>query len=247
VASNLSSGAPLPCPSTLSDVDIVLLNVTTGGKEIIDAAQKVRSALCHSGASTRILCFSTSQRNSEFVLELERCGARYVRVSDPKMLMEALELLVAEISNIERNGPCFRISHRFSQGACAPGEEIAAIELVHDCGFFQLPLALSGRFVFNYLAENRSLCHDAFQIASGLSGWFYREHGLNGGTRQTVKIRVPTIKVIAQRIRLAMDSAFATAGLSCDPFDVLRSFQAVGSTRALYRLRADIRWEHRTR
>lgn len=243
-ATDLSSVIPQQLHSALSGQEIVLLDVTTGGQEIIDAVQRVRSAVCVLGAPSGMLCFSAAHRNPRFVLELEKRGARYVRISDPTVLLEAIDLLLLEISLLKRNGPCFRISHRFSQGACAPGEEIAGIELLGHRDLFQIPLALSGRFVFNLLAENRSIALDAFQIAAGLNGWFYREHGLNCGMRQTTKVRVATVKVLVQRIRRAMASTFAKAGLTCDPYDVLRSFPAEGSTRVLYKLRAEIRWEH---
>ena len=231
--------------SEVASADIVLLDVTAGGQNKIEIARRIRAAISMSGSSSFILCFSTVHRNPRFVLELTKAGARYVRVSDPAMLTEAIELVVAEGAEIESAGPCFHIRHRFSRGFCAPGEEIAVIELVHHGDFFQLPLALSARFMFNHLAENRSFALDAFQIASGLNGWFYRDHGLNAGLRQTTKVRVATVKVLAQRIRQAMTSTFAKAGLAYDPYDVLRSFAAEGSTRALYRLHADVRWQHR--
>ncbi len=234
-----------PMGSELMSADLVLLDVTDGGEDKIETVRRIQSAICMSGAPCRILCFSAAQRNPDFVLDLTKFGVRYVRISQFAMLLEAIELQLIEIAKIERAGPCFRVQHRFSRGSCAPGEEIAAIKLIQNGDFYQLPLALSARFTFNCLAENRSIALDAFQIASTLNGWFYRAHGLNSGIRQTTKVRVATVKVLVQRIRQAMASTFAKAGLTCDPCDVLRSFNAEGSRRALYRLRADIRWEHR--
>lgn len=231
----------------LTHTDIVLLDVTAGGQDKIDAVRKIRSAICMMGSACPILCISTARRNPRFILELIKCGARYARISDMAMLVEAIDLRLAESEQIDQVGPCFRVRHRFSRGSCAPGEEIASVELLENGDLFQLPLALSGRFLFNYLAENRAIALDAFQIASGLSGWFYREHGLNGGIRQTTKVRVATVKVLVQRIRRAMAAAFQRAQLIRDPYDVLRSFPAEGSKRALYRLRAEIRWEHQLR
>ena len=243
-ATDLSIVLPLRLYSAPSSLEIVLLDVTTGGQEIIDTVQRVRFAVCVLGATSRILCFSAAHRNPRFVLELEKRGARYVRISEPAMILEAINLLLLEISLLKRNGPSFCISHRFSRGSCAPGEEIAGIELLGHRDLFQLPLALSGRFVFNHLAESRSIALDAFQIVAGLNGWFYREHALNCGIRQTTKVRAATVKVLVQRIRQAIASAFAKAGFACDPYDVLRSFPAEGSKRVLYKLRAEIRWEH---
>jgi hypothetical protein len=83
------------------------------------------------------------------------------------------------------------------------------------------------------------------QIVSGLSGdWFYREHASNSGRRQVKKIRRATVKVLVQRIREAMASTFAKAHTRFDPCDVLRSWPAEGSTRVLYKLHADVHWDH---
>lgn len=228
----------------LSAADVVLLDVTNGGQGTIDVVQRLRNAVCVVGASCRILCFSLSHRNPRFILELEKCGARFARIGSPAMLLEALELIFTEISSIESNGPCFGILHRFSHGLCAPGEEIAAVWL-QNREPIQLPLSLSGRFVFDYLGRNRSIALDALQIVAGLTGWFYRNHSLNSGLKQTTKVRVATVRVIVQRIRQAMATALAKVGLVCDPYDVLRSFYAEGSGRALYKLHAHIEWEHR--
>lgn len=240
-----SISAPINTRS-LGRADIVVLDVTSGGEEVVELARRLRTAMCIAGSTGRILCFSAIHRSPRFVLVLQNCGARYVRISDTSMLLEAIELLVAEIAELERNRPCFRITHRFSQGTCAPGEEIEIIECAHNGDFLQLPLALSARFVFNCLAENRSHALDAFQIASTLSaGWFYRDHAKNSGVRQTTKVRVATIKVLIQRIRKAMTSVFAGMGLTYNPYDVVQSFPAEGSKRALYRLNnATVKWNH---
>lgn len=224
--------------------DVVLIDVSAGSESRIEAVRRARSAICMAGSTTSILCFSVNHRNPRFVLEVMKCGARYVRVGNPAMLVEAVEILLAETAQTLHSGPCFRIRHRFSLGSCAPGEEISVIELLQNGISFQLPLSLSSRLLFNYIAENRTLALDAFQIASGLNGWFYREHGLNGGVRQTAKVRVARVKVLVQRIRRAMAATFEKAALTCNAYDVLRSFPAEGSKRALYRLRADIRWDH---
>jgi hypothetical protein len=225
--------------------DVVLLNVTNGGKQTIELTQRLWSALRNADNATRVLCFSTAQRDPRFALALEKCGARYVRISDTEMLIESVELLLAEMTDFECSDPCFQITHRFSQGTCAPGEEIGMIEWDYRGNLSQLRLALSGRFVFNCLAENQPHALDSFQIASLLcSGWFYRDHAKNSGTRQPAKVRVATIKVLMQRIRDAMTSAFARVGLARDPYEVLQSISTEGSRRALYRLNAKVNWKH---
>jgi len=229
-----------------SGVGIVLLDVTTGGERTIERIGRLRSALHSAGNRARIMCFSTAHRNSLFTLALEKCGARYVRISDVSMLIDAVELQLAEREDLERSLLSFRITHRFSQGNCAPGEEIRMIEWVFRGKYFQLPLALSARFVFNCLAENQPHALDAFQIASILhGGWFYRDHAKNSGIRQFAKVRVPTVKVLVQRIRRAIAFVLMRQCVTSDPYEVLQSFPAEGSTRTLYWLNASISWWHR--
>jgi hypothetical protein len=230
-----------------SRAGIILVDVTVGGQETIEAVQKLRTALCQASSGSRILCFSTTPRNVRFAMELGKCGARYVRASDAAMLMEAIELLSSEMHDLKQSGLCFHVVHSFSHGVCGPGEMISGIELCQGAALFQLRLALSQRFLFNLLAENRGVALDAFQIAAGLSCRFYREHGVNAGMRQTIKVRVATVKVLVRRIRQAMADVFSEAGLHCDPYEVLRTFTPEGSSRALYRLHADTRWQHKPR
>lgn len=227
-----------------SNTHIILIDVASGRNELTEMIDTTRSRLCQSGSEFRILCYSSVPRNPNFVLEIEKRGARYVRATEPAMLAEWIAIMYAELSEIGRDGPCFRIVHEYSQGSCAPGEAIKVIELWERGKPFQLRLSLSQRFVFDLLARNRSVALDSFQITSGIDGWFYRDHGKNGGLRYTTKVRVPTVKVIAQRIRQAMTTCFVEADLPADPYNVLRSFYAEGSKRALYRLHAHVHWDH---
>jgi hypothetical protein len=222
----------------------VLLDVTTESADVLKTVEELHAAIGFCNVRPRVLCFSTTHRNAQFVLEIEKTG-RFVRVDGPAMTLEAVDLLLAETNQLERNGPCFQIIHRFSQGTCTPGEEISAVFLAHNGNLFQLPLALAQRLVFDFLAEHRRIALDSLQIVSGLSGdWFYRDHAANSGHRQTKKIRRPTVKVLVQRIREAMESAFAAAHVQFNPADVLRSCPAEGSKRVLYKLHADVRWRH---
>lgn len=243
--SNIAEPITAQLRAMLSQADIVLVDVSTGRHELIEAVRRLRSALCSVGAVGPILCFSSVLRNPHFVVDLCKIGVRYARIGDAGMLMESTELLLAEIADLQSNGPCFRISHWFSRIACGPGEVIASVQLYRHDKSLQLPLSLSQRLFFNLLAENKDIALDAFQIVAGLNGRFYREHGLNAGMRQAPKVKVPTIKVLAQRLREAMASVFAKAHMKCDPYNVLRSFPVEGSNRVSYRLHADVRWEHK--
>jgi hypothetical protein len=162
------------------------------------------------------------------------------------MLLEAIDLLLIEMNELERNGPTFSVVHRYSQqGICAPGEEVSAIMLAHAGDFFHLSVGLAERLVFDLLAQHRRIALDASQVVSGISGdWFYRDHASNSGHRQVKKIRKATVKVLVQRIREEMASAFAKARLTFDPYDVLRSCPAAGTNRVLYKLHGRVIWHH---
>jgi hypothetical protein len=104
------------------------------------------------------------------------------------------------------------------------------------------------RLVFDFLAHHRRIALDSLQIVAGLSGdWFYRDHAANSGHKQVKRIRRATVKVLIQRIRKAMASTLARAGLRLDPYDVLRSCPAEGTNRVLYKLHGDVRWVHEPR
>lgn len=225
--------------------DIVVLDVTHMGVDFLKALEGVQSAASIWNLRPRILCFSTAHRNPQFVLRIERSGAKYIRVDSLPLLIEAVDVLFAEMLYLDRNGPCFEIIHGFSQGSCAPGEEISAVLLLHNSSYVQLRLPLAQRFVFDYLSQHRRIAVDSLQITSGLSaGWFYRDHAANSGIRQMKKIRQAAVKVLIQRIRDAMDDAFHATRLNMKAEDVLRSCLAEGSTRVLYRLNAEVRWRH---
>jgi hypothetical protein len=229
----------------LSTSDVVLVDLTSAEYAFLKTLENLNAAIGISNLRPRLLCFSSLRRNPHFELAVERCGARYVRVSNLAVLLDAIDLVLAETDELQRDGPCFHVIHRFSQGDCAPGEEVSAILLAHDGKFFQLPLPLGQRLLFNFIADHRRIALDSSQIVSGLSGdWFYRDHAANSGYRQVKKIRRPTIKVLVQRIREALASTFAEANLRFDPLNVLRSCPAEGSRRVLYKLHAHVRWHH---
>lgn len=244
IQGGISSLTPANARTLLSSVDVVLFDITMSCRSIINMVQKLSAAIGICTLRPRLLCFSSVHRNPQFVLAVQKCGARYVRVSSPEMLLEAIELLIAEVDDLEYKGPRFQIVHRFSQGICTPGEEISAVLLTHSGDFLQLHLGLAERFVFDFLAQRR-IAVDSLQIISGLAGdRFYREHAANSGERQVKKIRRPAVKVLTQRIRDAMASTFGRARVGFDPYDVLRSCPAEGTNRVLYKLCAEVRWRH---
>ncbi len=244
----VSRTVSVPMRTFLSGVDIVLLDVTLSGGDVLDTIEALNTSVGICSVRPRLLCFSTAHRNPNFVMALEKCGARYVRVSSPLILLEAIDQLLFEMNELERNGPSFKIVHRYSQGSCAPGEEVFAVLLADYGEFRQLPLAVAERLIFDFLAKHKRIGLDSLQIVSGLTGdWFYKEHALNSGHRQAKKIRRATVKVLIQRIRQAMASTFYQAHMRFNSWDVLRSCPVEGTNRVLYRLQADIRWHHEPR
>jgi hypothetical protein len=241
------------CPSLehirglLQSVEIVLVDLTTANQEILATIYDLNAAIAMCDVAPRLLCFSTAHRNAQIVLDIEKCGARYARVSDPPTLVEAIELLLADMDDLRRNRPCFHILHRFAhENRCSEGEEVSAVLFPRSATDPQLRLALSERLVFNFLAQHHRLAYDARQISAALSGaWFYRDHAANSGVRQRAKIRVPAVKVVVGRIRSAMALKFAEANLQINPLDVLQSLLSAGSgNRVLYKLNADVQFYH---
>lgn len=225
----------------LESVDIVLFDVNASNREVLAIVHDLSAAIGMVDVAPQLLCFSTAHRNAQFVLAIEKSGARYARISDAALLVEAIELLLANMEGLRRNGPCFHILHRFARGGCAPGEECAAAVLLPRAPHPQLRLALSERCVFNVLASHRRVAFDARQIVATLTGdWRYRDYGANAGVVQRIKVRVPAVRVCIDRIRRAIGLKAAEAHLRIDPYDVVESLPTVGSNRVLYRLNAEV-------
>ncbi len=224
------------------EADLLLIDLTTSSREVTKLIQEIIATIGICSIRPRVLCFSTAHRNSEFLLSIQRAGARYARVGSLEMLCEAIDLLFTEIRELERNGPHFEIVHSYSTGVCTAGEEISAVLLENAGDVLQLPFGLAERFVFDLLARRR-MAVDSLQIVSGLGDWFYREHASNSGHRQVKRVRL-AVKVLVQRIRDAMGSSFSKLQLGVDPYNVLRSCPAEGTNRVLYKLCANISWRH---
>src|ERR1035437_362372 len=247
VDADLASSISGYASPVLTSPDVVLVNVTGWSEEPSETIRSVKSKLLAIASGVRLLCFSTTRKSPRFVLKLMERSARYTRIADAATLIEAVELILAEDALESKRIPTFRVEHGFSQGTCAPGEEVTMVQFVWLAMKFQLRLALAERLVFNLFGQYRTIAIDAAQVVSGLGGWFYRDHARNSGNRQIVKVRVPTVKVIVQRIRRAMAVAFDKAGAPFNPYDVLQSFHAEGTNRVLYKLNAAVQIEHTLR
>jgi hypothetical protein len=247
VADRVTISCPLSLDARmlLPTIDLLLLDLTTSSHETLNTIRDLVSAMGICTIRPRLLCFSSVHRNPQFVLNVERLGARYVFVADTRMLIEAIELFLAEMNAGERDGLNFVIVHQFSQGTCGPGEEVSSVMLNDRGTLFSLALGLAERLVFELLARHRRVLLDSEQIASYIDGhWFFRDHALNSGHRQVTKIRRASVKVRAHRIRQALASSFSQTHLEFDPHDVLRSCFAEGTNRVLYKLHGRVEWHH---
>jgi len=142
----------------------------------------------------------------------------------------------------------FRIWHRFRVPGtdCAAGEEVAACFLLLSALVFYLPLSLTLRLVFDFLARHRHVPLGASQIAASFQAEpFYREHGCNALKSGALIRRVSksSVRVYIERIRRALALSFREANLQIEPRDVLVSTETV-TNEVGYRLRCPVEWVH---
>jgi hypothetical protein len=164
------------------------------------------------------------------------------------LVVEKVDLLLAELAELRSNGPHFRIVHRFrSQMAiCAPGEEIFAVYFMHRGHEYLLRLPLALRMFFDYLARHLRLPQSAAQIEAGIrADPFYTYHSTNVPGHRGFTRRIPRsfIRVYVERLRTALGNAFICGGLSTNPRDVLVSEATVMNEKG-YRLKASVEWMH---
>lgn len=161
---------------------------------------------------------------------------------------QGVDLLLAERGDIAAAGHQFRILHRFREPgtACAAGEEVAVVELVYRGNTILIPLSLTLRLVFDFLAHHYHFPQSAAQITAAMKADpFYQRHGANAATRVrlTRKISRSSIKVYVQRLRAALQQTFRNAHIQSDPSSVLIS-QETSSNEVGYQLRARFQWIH---
>jgi len=167
--------------------------------------------------------------------------------NDLERIIEEVDLLVAELRELNEEGPHFRIVHRFHTPGthCAPGEEVAGIYLVHRSQEYHLLLSLALRLLFDYLARNCHLPQSATQIEAGFrSERFYEEHGaavvmLSGSLRRSIPRTY--IRVYMERLEAALNVILKRANLALNPNAVLVSEQTV-MNEVGYRLQATFEW-----
>jgi hypothetical protein len=159
------------------------------------------------------------------------------------LVIEEVNLLVAEAAKMKARGPHFVIIHRWQRPGtdCLAGEEIVSARFMPHGRTFELELAVGPLIVLDFLARHRWLPQNASRIAASLNrDPFYSHHGANAPTsrKQTRKFTHGAVKVYVERIREAMTLAFTGGGVNLDPLLVLVS------TPAGYRLKATVDWIH---
>jgi len=171
------------------------------------------------------------------------------RNDELEAIIEEVDVLVAEMRELNAEGPHFRILHRFHAlgSDCAPGEEVAGVYLVHRGReyFLRLPLAL--RLLFDYLARHSHLPQSATQIEAGIRAeLFYAEHGRAAATEAgnlTRSIPRSYVRVYIERLRMALKEIFGKSNLRLTGEAVLISQETV-MNEVSYRLKATFEWIH---
>jgi hypothetical protein len=163
-------------------------------------------------------------------------------------VLRTADLLLSELDRMEHRGPAFTIVHSYRIGvdgaACQVGEEISRVMLANRGELIDLPLALSTRLLFDYLARTRHVPQNSAQISAGMRlSAFYRCHGLNTGEVSYRKICRSAIREYVQRIRQALSGALQRAALPLNPTRVLIS-QATNANEVQYQLCASVEWLH---
>ena len=162
-------------------------------------------------------------------------------------VLEKVRLLIAEMKYLRAAGPHFRVVHRFRMPGsdCMPGEEIAAVFVLHRGHEYCLRLPLAQRILFDFLARHSRLPQSARQIELAIrADDFYKRHAANA-TGRAVTRGIPRsyVKVYVRRLHRAFSLAFRDTGMHIDPRNVLVSQKTVGNEVG-YQLKASCDWVH---
>ena len=163
-------------------------------------------------------------------------------------IIDEVDVLVAEIRELNAGGPHFRILHRFHRPGsdCAAGEEVAGIYLIHHGREFFVRLSLALRLLFDYLARHSRLPQSAAQIEAGIrADRFYSQHSTTamGKDKFTRSIPRSCVRVYIERLRSALENVFLEAGLFLDVHAVVVAEETV-MNEVGYRLKANYEWVH---
>lgn len=164
------------------------------------------------------------------------------------LIVEKVDLLIAEMKHLRLAGPHFLVVHRFRMPGtdCMPGEEIISVFLMYRGREYPLRLSLALRILFDYFAHHSRLPQSARQIELGIrADDFYKRHAANATGRAVLTRRIPrsAVRVYVKRLHRAFALAFQDAGMRVDPGNVLISKKTVGNEVG-YQLKASCDWAH---
>lgn len=123
---------------------------------------------------------------------------------------------------------------------------MAGVSLAIHGHEFHIPLSLSLRLFFDFLARHPRLPQSASQIeACFRTDPFYREHAANATSQGTLRRRVSqsSVRVYVERLREALDISFRKANLRIESRSVLVSEETV-TNEIGYRLLGTFQWLH---
>lgn len=157
-------------------------------------------------------------------------------------VLNALEVMLAEMRYIRASGPHFQIVHRFRLPGieCGPGEEVFAVFWVFRGRKYQLRLSTTLLLLFNYLAHHLHTAQNAKQIELGIrADDFYRQHAKNARSEIVLvrQISRSAVRELIKRLHLALAIVFREANLSLDPNQVVVVKHTVGN-EVQYQLKA---------
>ncbi len=163
-------------------------------------------------------------------------------------IMDRVNLILLEYRQLKAAGPHFTILHEFrSPGSiCAAGEKVSAVYLVHRGREVYIPLSLTLRLFFDFLARHARLPQNASEIESCFQAdKFYKQHGSNVASDGKLRRRIvrSAVRVYVERTRYALELSFREANLRLDPRNVLVSEETV-MNEVGYRLRGSVDWLH---
>jgi len=133
-----------------------------------------------------------------------------------------------------------------SAGECLPGEEVIAIILIYRRRWYWVLWGPSHLIVADFLARHRRIGLDAWQIAAKMQqDPFVLQHGMNapGHKGRPARTSPAGARQQMKRMRDVLAALIAEEGLDITVDDILRT-ERTSSGTALYRIVADVGWEH---
>jgi len=161
------------------------------------------------------------------------------------LVLEEIDVLLAESRELASVGPHFKIVHRSRDAGwgCLPGEDVVAAYLSYRARDYQLQFSTTTTLLFDFLARHRRIAQTASEIERSIRSDAFCIAQRRRIQRPKALPHRTSIKMHVKRIRVALASAFKDAGFLLDPADVLIS-QVTNGNQVAYQLRATIAWQH---